>query len=279
MKLSLGFSPCPNDTFIFDALVNHKIETEGLEFEPILEDVETLNQWAMQGKLDITKLSFPAYFQSRDNYVLLHAGSALGKGVGPILLSRFGAYELNRKITDQLIAVPGLNTTANLLLSFAHPEANNKLPMVFSEIENAVLTGKTDFGVIIHENRFTYEQKGLQKVLDLGQYWEEKTNMPVPLGGIGISQSIKRSMALKINELLKKSVAYAFSNYPIIDDYVVKHSQEMDELIIRKHIELYVNNYTSNLGNTGKDAVNKLSDIYNKINNLENDENETSLFL
>ncbi|MGK2860455.1 MAG: 1,4-dihydroxy-6-naphthoate synthase [Chitinophagaceae bacterium] len=279
MKLSLGFSPCPNDTFIFDALVNHKIDTDGLEFETLLEDVETLNQWAMQGKLDITKLSFPAYFQSRDNYVLLHAGSALGKGVGPILLSRFGAHELNRKISDQLIAVPGLNTTANLLLSFAHPEANNKLLMVFSEIENAVLTGKTDFGVIIHENRFTYEQKGLQKVLDLGQYWEEKTNMPVPLGGIGISQSIKRSLALKINELLKKSVAYAFSNYPIIDDYVVKHSQEMDELIIRKHIELYVNNYTSNLGNTGKDAVNKLFTIYNKINNLENDENETSLFL
>ncbi len=279
MKFSLGFSPCPNDTFIFDALVNHKIDTGGLEFDVILEDVETLNQWAIQGKLDITKLSFPAYFQSMDNYVLLHSGSALGKGVGPILLSRYGAYESNGKIRDQSIAIPGLNTTANLLLSFALPEAHNKLPMVFSEIENAVISGKADFGVIIHENRFTYEGKGLQKVMDLGQYWEEKTNMPVPLGGIAISQSIKRSMALKINELLGKSVEYAFSNYPIINDYIIKHSQEMNEDVIRKHIELYVNNYSTDLGPTGKEAINKMFAIYKTINNLDIDENNTSLFL
>ncbi len=168
MKLTIGFSPCPNDTFIFDALVNKKIDTGNFEFEPVLEDVETLNQWALQGKLDITKLSFPAFFQSLDKYVLLDSGSALGKGVGPFLIKnsppdgRAGKLKIEN-IEEHSVALPGINTTANLLFSLAYPDATNKKFMIFSAIEDAVINGETDLGVIIHENRFTYQQKGLQK--------------------------------------------------------------------------------------------------------------------
>ena len=279
MKLTLGFSPCPNDTFIFDALVNKKIDTGGLEFETVLEDVETLNQWALQGKLDITKLSFPSFFQSLDNYVLLSAGSALGKGVGPLLLSKYEAENGKNEIKDQSIAIPGVNTTANLLLSFAFPFATNKIPMSFSAIEESVLTCKTDLGVIIHENRFTYQQKGLHKVLDLGEYWEEKMKAPIPLGGIAISQSIKRTKALKITELIRKSLEYAFANYPVITGYVKHHSQEMSEEVMRQHIDLYVNSYSLDLGIEGKEAINKLFTVYRKINNLSYDNDTIPLFL
>jgi len=279
MKLTLGFSPCPNDTFIFDALVNKKIDTGGLEFEPMLEDVETLNQWALQGNLDITKLSFPAFFRSLDNYVLLNAGSALGKGVGPLLISKYPKESIDSAISNQSIAIPGINTTANLLLSFAFPAATNKIPMVFSAIEDAVLSGKTDLGVIIHENRFTYQQKGLLKVMDLGENWEDKMKAPIPLGGIAISQSIKRTTAVKVNELIGKSLEYAFSNYPLITDYVKQHSQEMNEEVMRQHINLYVNNYSLDLGNEGKKAINTLFDVFKKINNQTNDENTMPLFL
>jgi len=278
MKLTLGFSPCPNDTFIFDALVNNKIDTGGLEFETVLEDVETLNLWALEGKLDITKLSFPAFFQSLDNYVLLHAGSALGKGVGPLLIAK-NAQETDLKITDQSIAIPGINTTANLLLSFAFPAATNKIPMIFSAIEDAVLTGKTNLGVIIHENRFTYQQKGLHKIMDLGENWEEKMTSPIPLGGIAISQSIKRSTALKVNELIRKSLEYAFSNYPTITGYVKQHSQEMSEEVMKQHIDLYVNNFSIDLGSEGTEAINTLYTVFKKLNNIENDENTGPLFL
>lgn len=279
MKLTLGFSPCPNDTFIFDALVNNKIDTEGLEFETILEDVETLNQWALQGKLDITKLSFPAFFQSLDNYVLLNSGSALGKGAGPLLISKYKAADTKYEITDQSIAIPGVNTTANLLLSFAFPTATNKRPMIFSAIEDAVAKEETDLGVIIHENRFTYQQKGLYKIMDLGKHWEEKMKAPVPLGGIAINQSIKRSIALKVNELIRKSLEYAFSNYPLITGYVKQHSQEMSEEVMRQHIDLYVNNYSLSLGAEGKEAINALFAVFKMINGPVNDENSSPLFL
>lgn len=279
MKLTLGFSPCPNDTFIFDALVNKKIDTEGLEFEAILEDVETLNQWALQGNLDITKLSFPAYFKSLENYVLLNAGSALGKGVGPILISKYAAENTDSAITNQSIAIPGINTTANLLLSFAFPAATNKIPVIFSAIEEAVLTGKTDLGVIIHENRFTYQQKGLHKVMDLGENWEDKMKAPIPLGGIAISQSIKRTTAMKVNELIRKSLEFAFSNYPLITDYVKQHSQEMNEEVMRQHIDLYVNNYSLDLSIDGKEAITTLFTVFKKINSLPDDEDTAPLFL
>ena len=229
MKLTLGFSPCPNDTFIFDALVNKKIDTGEFEFDVVLADVETLNQWAMEGKLDITKLSFPAFFRSLNNYTLLNAGSALGKGVGPLLITDSAQEITPEEINQASIALPGANTTANLLFSFAFPDAKDKKFMVFSAIEDALLNKQTDLGVIIHENRFTYQQRGLYKVKDLGEYWEQRMELPLPLGGIAINQSVKRSVALKVNELIRKSLEFAFTNYPLIPDYVKQNSQEMSE--------------------------------------------------
>ena len=266
MKLTLGFSPCPNDTFIFDALVNKKIETEDFKFDVVLEDVETLNQWALQGKLDITKLSFPAFFQSGDTYALLNSGSALGKGVGPLLISKKNIQYLSEEIQQSTIAIPGINTTANLLLSFAFPDTNKKQPMVFSEIENAVLSGRTDLGVIIHENRFTYQAKGLHQIIDLGEYWEQKMKVPIPLGAIAIKRSFERSVAEKINRLIKQSLEHAFSNYPFITDYVKKHSQEMSEDVMRQHIDLYVNNFSLDLGIDGKQAIETLQQVYEQMN-------------
>jgi len=259
MKLTLGFSPCPNDTFIFDALVNKKIDTEGLEFDVVLEDVETLNKWSFEKKLDITKLSYPAFFQNLDKYVLLNSGAALGKGVGPLLISKVKSPKL--KIETTSIALPGENTTANLLFSFAYPEAKNKKHMIFSAIEESVLSEQTELGVIIHENRFTYQQKGLHKVTDLGEYWEQKMKAPIPLGGITVKRSIDKEISLKIDKLIRKSIEFAFSHYPLITEYVKQHSQEMSEDVMRQHIELYVNNFSIDLGNDGKQAIETLYKI------------------
>jgi len=278
MKLSLGFSPCPNDTFIFDALVNKKIDTEGFEFDTVLADVETLNQWALEGKLDITKLSFPAFFKSLENYTLLSAGSAIGKGVGPLLISDAQQEITTEEINQASIALPGINTTANLLFSFAYPEAKDKKFMIFSDIEAALVNKEVDFGVIIHENRFTYRQKGLQKIKDLGEYWEEKMNLPVPLGGIAINQSVKRSAALKVNELIRRSLEFAFKNYPLITDYVKQHSQEMSEEVMRQHIDLYVNKYSLDLGDEGRLAIESLHQVFLELNDQEADD-EDILFL
>ena len=278
MKLTLGFSPCPNDTFIFDALINKKIDTEGLEFDVVLQDVETLNQWALEGKLDVTKLSFPAFFKSLEYYTLLNAGSALGKGVGPILITDSQQEITNEEINQASIALPGVNTTANLLFSFAYPEAKDKRFMLFSAIEEALVNKETDLGVIIHENRFTYQQKGLRKVKDLGEYWEERMELPLPLGGIAINQWVKRSLALKVNELIRKSLDFAFKNHPLIPDYVKQHSQEMSEDVMRQHIDLYVNNYSLDLGDEGKLAIESLYQVFLELNNQEADD-EDVLFL
>ena len=261
MKLTLGFSPCPNDTFIFDALVNKKIDTEELEFDAVLEDVETLNKWSFEKKLDITKLSYPAFFQNLDKYVLLNSGAALGKGVGPLLISKQNIQHSTFNFQQATIALPGKNTTANLLFSFAYPEAKNKKYMIFSAIEESVLKEQTELGVIIHENRFTYHQKGLHKVTDLGEYWEEKMKAPIPLGGIAVKRSIDKEISLKIDKLIRKSIEFAFSNYPLITDYVKQHSQEMSEDVMRQHIELYVNNFSIDLGNDGKQAIETLYKI------------------
>ena len=278
MAFTLGFSPCPNDTFIFDALVNHKIDTEGIEVNAVLEDVETLNRWALAGKLDITKLSFPAFFQSLNDYILLDSGSALGKGVGPLLITKNKNQLTESEVNLATVALPGKNTTANLLFSFAYPQAVKKQFVIFSGIEDAVLSSKTDLGVIIHENRFTYHQKGLNKVIDLGEYWETKMNAPIPLGGIAIKRAIEPAQAKTINKLIRKSLDYAFAHYPFITDYVKEHSQEMSEDVMRKHIELYVNNYSLELGNDGRKAIEILHSVYNKNNGTKEAEVNT-LFL
>jgi 1,4-dihydroxy-6-naphthoate synthase len=258
MKLTLGFSPCPNDTFIFDALVNNKIDTGGLELEVALADVETINQWALDGRLDITKLSLPAFFRNTDKYVLLNSGAALGKGVGPLLISKSAEYSPQSEIKNLRIALPGENTTANLLFTFAYPDAGNKLFIRFDKIETAVLSGEAELGVIIHENRFTYRQKGLHKITDLGEYWESIMHVPIPLGGIAFKRSVDQLISLKVDMLIRKSIEFAFSNYPFIPDYVKQHSQEMNEEVMRQHIELYVNNYSLNLGADGKKAIETL---------------------
>jgi 1,4-dihydroxy-6-naphthoate synthase len=263
MKLSIGFSPCPNDTFIFDALVNGKIDTGDLEFEAVLEDVETLNQWALEGKLDITKLSFAAFFEVIDTYLLLQAGSALGKGVGPLLVSKRPATP-DTGIIHKSVALPGKHTTANLLLDFACPGMENKKFMVFSEIENAVLNEEAELGVIIHENRFTYAERGLHLVMDLGKAWENRMEVPVPLGGIAIRRSIKLDTAEKVNELIRRSLQYAFEKYPLISDYIKGHSQTMSETVMRQHIDLYVNEYSLDLGVAGRNAVKVLQEIYRR---------------
>lgn len=263
MKFSLGFSPCPNDTFIFDALVNKKIDTEGIELDVFLEDVETLNQWAMQGKLDISKISYGVLPLLMSQYQLLDAGGALGKGVGPLLIAREPmALE---SVSHRCIAIPGQRTTAHLLFSLAFPEARRKEFMVFSGIEDAVLSGAADCGVIIHENRFTYQQRGLVKLMDLGEYWEQQTGAPIPLGGIVLRKEYDAGLAAQINRLIRKSLEYAFGQYPELPEFVRSHAQEMDETVMRQHIDLYVNNYSLTLGGEGKKAVETLLHTYERI--------------
>lgn len=264
MKLPLGFSPCPNDTFIFDALVNGKIDTEGLLFEPVLEDVQTLNEWAAEGKLDVTKLSFPALFAQAAQYAVLNAGAALGNGVGPLLVARKMVDV--RNLETCRIAIPGEATTANFLLSYAFPQAKNKAPLLFSAIEDAVCNGDADLGVLIHENRFTYQYKGLHKICDLGEIWEQREGLPVPLGCIAVKRNLPTEVQRKIDRLIKKSIEYAFAQGAQLSSYVVDHSQAMEEEVMRKHIALYVNDYTIDLGEGGKAAIQKLFSVYNSIN-------------
>ncbi len=265
MTLTLGFSPCPNDTFIFDALVNNKIDTEGLNFIVELCDVQTLNEWAIEGRLDITKLSYGVLPMVLDNYIVLKSGSALGKGVGPLLISN-GIAQVE-DINKKLVAIPGEQTTANLLFSMAFPNAKNKIFLKYNEIEQFVLENK-GLGVIIHENRFTYADKGLDKIIDLGDFWELNTQNPIPLGGIVAKRNIDLQTQLKVNELIKKSIQYAYEQYPQLSNYIKTHSQEMSEDVMRKHIDLYVNNFSLNLGEEGMGAVMKLINVYNKNNGM-----------
>jgi len=266
MKLSLGFSPCPNDTFIFDALVNGKIDTQGLEFEVVLEDVQTLNEWAIAGQLDLSKISYGVLPKVLKEYVLLESGGALGRGVGPLLISPtlLPENETDRMaaIHQATIAIPGIDTTAHLLFSNAYPRALQKTFLRFDEIENWVLKGN-GLGVIIHENRFTYAAKGLHKVTDLGSFWESSTGSPIPLGGIVGKRSLDSALLKQINGLLQKSVTYAFENYPQLPDYVKIHAQEMKETTMRQHIDLYVNDFSLDMGASGKNAIRTLLGIMN----------------
>lgn len=270
MKLTLGFSPCPNDTFIFDALIHHKIDTEGLEFEVFYDDVETLNQKAFRGELDITKLSYHAFAYVTDKYVLLDSGSALGFGVGPLLISdlEISISDLEKNLINDpksgsrnpLIGIPGKYTTANFLLGLAFPEVTNKQELVFSDIEDAVLDGRIDIGLIIHENRFTYQNKGLKKIIDLGDYWEKRTGCAIPLGGIVANRNLPLDVQHKINRVLGKSVEFAFANPKSGLDFIRRHAQEMSEEVMYKHIELYVNQYSVDLGVEGRKAINLMFD-------------------
>ena len=265
MKLTLGFSPCPNDTFIFDALVNNKIDTGGLVFDMVLEDVQTLNEWAKQGRLHLSKISYGVLPLVLKEYIVLNSGGALGKGVGPLLITKDASTVINNEST---VAIPGLNTTAHMLFSLAYPQVKNKVFKVFHEIEHAVLSGSVDAGVIIHENRFTYHLKGLHKVADLGEYWETQTHAPIPLGGIVARRNLPVVLIQQADKLIKQSVEYAYANHhEQLAAYVSMHSQEMSESVMRQHIDLYVNNYSVDLGAAGKKAVAAFIEVFEKINN------------
>jgi 1,4-dihydroxy-6-naphthoate synthase len=255
MKLSLGFSPCPNDCFMFDAIVNQRVDLEGLEFKVRMADVEALNRSAFAGDADVTKLSFHAYAYCADRYVLLDAGSALGRNCGPLLISK------NPLTTDDVargeltIAIPGKFTTANFLCGLAFPRARRKRELLFSDIEGAILDGRVDAGVIIHENRFTYEARGLRKIVDLGEFWEGETGAPIPLGGIVMKRSLPEDVRQRMNRVMRRSVEHAFAHRDASLPFVREHAQEMSEDVMYRHIDLYVNDYSVDLGAEGRRAV------------------------
>ncbi|MBZ5857147.1 1,4-dihydroxy-6-naphthoate synthase [Flavihumibacter profundi] len=263
MTISLGFSPCPNDTFIFDALVNGLIDKDPLEFTLALEDVQTLNEWAIAGKLDCTKISYGVLPLVQDNYRLLESGGALGTGVGPLLIARQPVPL--EEIPHLRIAIPGKNTTAHLLFSMAFPDARKKEFLVFHDIEQAVLDGRADAGVIIHENRFTYAQKGLHKLIDLGEYWEQQLNCPIPLGGIVARKTLPAETIRQLDRLIAESIRFSWKQYPRLSDFIRKHAQEMSEEVMRQHINLYVNEYSQALGPNGHKAVEQLLVTYKKL--------------
>lgn len=255
MTLTLAFSPCPNDCFIFDAIVHKRIDLEGLDFDVRLADVEALNTAAFNGDADVSKLSFHAYAHCADTYVLLDAGSALGRNCGPLLISLRPVSQEDVAGGRLKIAIPGRYTTANFLLGLAFPAATDKREMLFSDIEGAVLDGRVDAGLIIHENRFTYEAKGLKKIIDLGEFWEGETGAPIPLGGIAVRRELSLELKEAVNRILRRSVEYAFANPKDSLPYVRAHAQEMNEEVMYKHIDLYVNRYSLDLGQEGRDAV------------------------
>ena len=255
MTLSLGFSPCPNDCFMFDAIVNKRIDLEGLEFSERLADVEALNTSAFAGEADVTKLSYHAYAYCISDYVLLDAGSALGRNCGPLLISKRPIAQGEVAAGALRIAIPGKYTTANFLLGLAFPQAQDKTALVFSDIEGALLADRFDTGLIIHENRFTYEARGLKKIIDLGEYWESATGAPIPLGGIVIKRSLADDVKQRVNRVLRRSVEHAFANRSASLDYVRAHAQEMSDDVMYRHIDLYVNEFSVDLGTEGRRAV------------------------
>ena len=260
MNLSLAFSPCPNDCFMFDAIVNHRIDLEGLEFSIRLADIEALNMAAFAGEVDVTKLSFHAYAYCADRYVLLDAGSALGRNCGPLLISKRPIRMTEVAAGNLRITIPGKYTTANFLCGLAFPQAQDKTELLFSDIEAAVLDGRCDAGLIIHENRFTYEAKGLRRIIDLGEFWESETRAPIPLGGIVIRRSLPDDVKQKVNRLVRRSVEYAFAHRDASLPYVRAHAREMSEDVMYRHIDLYVNEYSVTLGSEGTRAIEILFD-------------------
>ena len=255
MKLTLAYSPCPNDCFMFDAMVHGRIDTEGLEFDVRLLDIDALNAAAIAGEYDATKLSFHAYPYCAGAYVLLDAGSALGNNCGPLLISRRTIPQDEIAAGGLRIAIPGRLTTANFLCGLAFPKAQDKTPILFSDIEPAVLDGRFDAGVIIHENRFTYEAKGLKKIIDLGEFWERETGAPIPLGGIVVRRSLNDEVRRAVNRVMRRSVEFAFAHRDASLPYVKAHAQEMSEEVMYKHIDLYVNQFSVDLGLEGRRAI------------------------
>jgi len=259
MKLTLGFSPCPNDTFIFEALVHGRVDTEGVSFDWFLADVEELNRRAMEGSVDVTKMSFHAYAVAAANYLILDSGSALGHNNGPLVISRRKMYP--DELENALIAIPGKYTTANLLFSIFWPGASRKREYIFSDIPEAVMSGEVDAGLIIHETRFTYLSLGLKKVADTGEYWEKMTGMPVPLGGIVVHRSVNEEIAAKVSRSIRRSIEYAWADQSASVDFIKRNAREIDSAVTREHISLYVNDFSLSLGQDGKAAIERLYSV------------------
>lgn len=259
MRLTLGFSPCPNDTFIFEAMVHGRVDTEGLEFDWFLADVEELNRRAVEGSVDITKMSFHAYARTAQKYLILDSGSALGRSNGPLVVSRRPV--MPDELDDALIAIPGKYTTANLLFSIFWPGATRKREYLFSDIPGAVLSGEADAGLIIHETRFTFRSMGLTMVADTGAMWEKMTGLPVPLGGIVISRNIDPFVASKVERAIRRSIEYARSSPRESVDFIRQHARETDAEVTREHIKLYVNDFSLSLGEEGRRAIEKLFSV------------------
>lgn len=253
MKLTLGFSPCPNDTFIFDAMVHGRIDTEGLEFDYFLADVEELNRKSFAGEVDITKMSFHAYAYAAERYLILDSGSALGYHNGPLLISKHRIKE--KELSSKRIAIPGKYTTANLLFSIAYPDAVNKTEYLFSDIERVLLEEEADAGLIIHETRFTYHKKGLHKIADMGEFWENLTGHPIPLGTIVVKRDIPEDVQMKVNRIVRRSIDYAYRDASASYSFVASNAREMDSTVMNKHIKLFVNEFSLALGRKGKDAI------------------------
>ncbi len=267
-SLSLGYSPCPNDTFIFYALTHNKLDCD-IAVSETLKDVESLNRLALSRKFDITKASFHAFGFMRENYCLLRSGSALGRGCGPLIVAReqMGQSDLALK----KIAIPGRMTTANLLLKLMIPDAKNLVELPFDRIMNAVSMGTVDAGLIIHEGRFTYPRYGLLKLIDLGEWWEKETGLPIPLGGIFARRQLGMHMIQKINMLIRKSIEYAFDYPEDVRDYIKKNAQELDDEVIDQHIQLYVNDHSLDLGDgtTAVEVMLKKAEALNLIPHSE----------
>jgi len=256
MKLTLGFSPCPNDTFIFEAMVHGRIDTEGLEFDWFLADVEELNRKAVEGSVDITKMSFHAYARTAEKYLILDAGSALGRSNGPLVISKRDLRP--EELDDAMIAIPGRLTTANLLFSIFWPKATRKREYLFSDIPDAVLSGEADAGLIIHETRLTYRAMGLSMVADTGAMWEEMTGLPVPLGCIVVNRNISQATAEKVDRAIWRSIEYARNSPGESVEFIRKYARETEADVTREHIKLYVNDFSLSLGGEGRSAIERL---------------------
>lgn len=267
MRLKLAYSTCPNDTFMFHAMVHHLIDTGSYKFDISLHDIEELNKQAEQTINDITKISFNAFGQLSNHYQMLSSGAALGFGNGPLIISKHKIYP--DELSHVRIAIPGSNTTANLLLSILYPQATNKKSYLFSDIEEAVLSNEADAGLIIHETRFSYQKRGLLKVVDLGKVWEEKYHLPLPLGGIAIRRDLNEKIKTDIEKLIADSVKYAFKNPGTSADYVKKYAQDISEEVMQKHINLYVNKYSIDIKKDGKKAIQELTAKAAELNKLK----------
>lgn len=269
MKLKLAISSCPNDTFMFDALINKKIDTKNFDFELIIEDIEKLNQYAKNNEVDIGKISFHNFLKLSKNYQLLQSGSAMGQNCGPLIISKRKIYP--DEVKDCKIAIPGILTTANLLMQIFFSEAINKRVYLFSDIEDVVLSSECDLGLVIHETRFTYKNRGLKLVADLGVLWEEKFSLPIPLGGIVVKRNLPENIKQDINKILKASIEFAFAKPESSIEFMKSHAVEMDKDIMMQHVNLYVNNFSFELGELGKRSIFCLKQEFLKIHKLADD--------